>query len=265
MNGLLILLLTLAPSAQEKPPAVTIQVSPDGWGKGSKANVHAVLASAASTLTRHFPGRKLKPIEVARHDKSPIVLFKRGPNGEYRVRLSAKNTAWAQYAYQFAHEVGHVLCNYAKYKDANKWFEETIAELASLYALRRMAEEWKKKPPYRNWKSYAPSLRKYADNRMKKFTLPEGTTLAAWFRENEPALRKSATRRDDNTKVAGALLPLFEMSPGQWPAVGWINSVRDKPNRSFKTFLIDWRRACPEQYRSFVEQIADAFGITLPK
>ena len=265
MKALWALLLLLPAPPQENTPPVTIRVAKKGWGGGSKADVHAVLASAAGTLTPLFPGRTLKPIEVSHHEDSPIVLFRRGPRGEYLVRLNAKNTYWSQYAFQFAHEVGHILCNYAEYKDANKWFEEMLAELASLYALRRMAETWKKKPPYGNWKSYAPALRKYADERMTKQRLPGGTTLAKWFPKSEAALRKSATRRGDNTKIAGALLPLFEKTPEHWEAVGWINTVKDEPDRSFEKYLTDWRAACPKKHRLFVEKVAERFGVTLPK
>ena len=71
--------------------------------------------------------------------KEPIVLFKRGPRGGSSL-LNTSDRYWCQYAFQFAHEIGHILCRYKDGDSTNKWFEETLCETASLYAL----EAWLK-------------------------------------------------------------------------------------------------------------------------
>ena len=86
-----------------------------------------------------------------------------------------------------------------------------------------MAETWRVRPPYPNWKDYGPSLAEYADDRIRAAQLPSGKTLAQWFRENEPLLRQEPCQRDKNTVVATALLPLFEKQPNNWEAVTWLN------------------------------------------
>ena len=84
-------------------------------------------------------GRTLEPILVEPKG-GPITLFRRGPKGEYLVRLNTGDRHWAQHAYQFAHEFTHILANYDEHERRNKWFEESICEMASLFVLRRMSE-----------------------------------------------------------------------------------------------------------------------------
>jgi hypothetical protein len=209
--GLFGLALLVAPAAaQEAREPLVIRVAEKGWGDAAPADIEKVLRSAGEALTDRIPGLKLPPIEVSRSTDTPIALFQRGPGGEIRVKLNVEDRRWAQFAFQFGHEMGHVVCGYAEYPNPNHWFEETICEAASLFVLGRMAESWKTRPPYPNWKGYADSLKQYRDERLSKEALPEGTALADWFRPREASLRKDGTQRGLNLTMAIALLPLFE-------------------------------------------------------
>src|SRR5579862_1995209 len=164
--GTLLLLAAAAGGQDATPPALEIRVAKEGWGEAPAPDVEAVLRSASETLLPRFPGLRLPVIEVSRSQGDPITLFERGPAGEIRVRLDVEGFLWARFAFQFSHELGHVLCGFEEYPNPNLWFEETICEVASLYALGRMAEVWSRRPPYENWKSYAPQLKKYRDERI---------------------------------------------------------------------------------------------------
>jgi len=234
---------------------------PDAW-KASLPDVKAVLFSAAGELWKQFPDRKLDPILVEPRG-GPITLFRRGKAGEYFVRLNTGEKYWAQYAYQFAHEMCHILCGYREGEDQNKWFEESLCELASLYALRQMSETWKTHPPYANWKSYAPALADYAKDRMSKGKLGEGVTLAAWYREHADQLKKNPTQRELNEVVSIALLPLFEKEPEHWEAVTWLNAGELVKDRNFHAYLSAWHDNVPAKHKSFVEAIVKELGVKL--
>jgi len=226
-------------------------------------DVEKVLHSAAGELWKHFPGRKLDPILVAPKG-GPIVLFKRGPEREYYVRLDTGGNLWAQYSYQFAHEMCHILCTYRETQSsANKWFEETLCELASLYALRQMAQTWKTKPPYANWKGYAPRLGEYAQKVIDKSALPKDQTLAQWYVANAEKLRKSATQRDLNNVAAAALLPLFEKEPEHWAAVEYLNAGNLKGDEPLEQHLKNWHDQAPAKHRGFIIKVAAALGIKI--
>ena len=159
--------------------------------------------------------------------------------------------------------MGHVVCGYDEDAHKNRWFEESLCELASLFVLRRMAVSWQTEPPYPNWKSYSASLTQYAQERTQPAALPEGKTLAGWFADNATVLAANATDRPRNTVVATALLPLFEAVPERWEAVTWLNVEKLTPLHTFDDYLSAWQRHAPEKHREFIGTIAKEFGITL--
>jgi len=261
----LLLATTTTAHGQEEADGRELAIRPNPkarWDAGMR-DVEKVLRSAASELWKHFPERRLKPILVEPKG-GPIVLYQSGPRGEYRVRLDTGSTYWSQYAFQFAHEFCHILCGCTEDEQSNKWFEESLCETASLFALHRMAETWKTDPPYPHWKDYAPHLREYADRRLKDVKLPAGRTLAEWYQVNEAALRKKSCDRNKNRVVAGVLLPMLEGRPEHWEAVTWLNAAASKQPRSFQQYLTDWHNQCPAKHKPFVRQIAAKFGIPLP-
>ncbi len=255
-------LAVLALAAQAAAPE--IRVVEGDWGGASASDIRKVLESAAGTLVPQFPGREFGTIEVSRGRENPITLFRRGPKGEFLVRLNVEGNHWAQFAYQFAHELGHILCRTGEQEDqTSKWLEETLCETASLFALRRMGETWTVRPPYPNWKGFAKSLTAYADERLRKAATPEGTTLPDWFRAAEPLMRAQAELRDKNSIIAASLLPLFEKEPARWEAVGFIPPGNPKEPRTTAQYLKAWRAAAPEKHRAFVGQIGVLLGVAL--
>jgi hypothetical protein len=231
------------------------------WGERPE-DAAKVFLSAAGELWRHFPEGNLKPILVEPRG-GPITLHRRGPNGEYLVRLNTGNRLWAQHAYQFAHEFTHILCNYAPHEHRNRWLEESLCEAGSLFALRGMAETWRTRPPYPNWSDYAPHLADYARQRIDAARLPPGKTLAAWYRENAAVLAADAVQREKNNVVAAALLPLFEEDPGRWESVRWLNDGKPRPAQTLAEFLDQWHDRAPAKHRAFLRRIAEELGVEI--
>jgi len=238
-------------------------LDPDSW-KAEPEDVRRVLYWTARELWRYFPDGRLEPILVQARGV-PIVLHQRGAQGEFQVRLNTGDTYWSQYAFQFAHEFCHILCKYDEDPHHNKWFEESICEVASLFAMRRMAESWEVDPPYPHWKNYSASLQTYADDRIAKAQLAEGMALGQWYRQHRLALRAAKLDRAKCHIVAVQLLPLFEASPEHWPAVSALNKEVLTEEDSFQDYLAAWHRNCPEPHRGFVRRLATEFGLQVGK
>ena len=227
--------------------------------------------SAAHELWRHCPTLRLDPIRIQHDSGSPITHFARDPDGAIVVGLTARDTFWGQFAYQFSHEFGHVLALHAgdaahkwqKSDHANQWFEESLCETASLFALRAMAKTWTTNPPYSNWKSFAPHLREYTDKLLADPArqLPRGQSFTNWFTLAEPSLRTNATQRLKNGLIAAQLLPLFEAEPARWEALAWLNLGTRDPRLPFQRYLQEWRAVCPPKHRPLVERVAALFGV----
>ncbi len=256
-------LLAVAKRADAESPDRLIIVPQGGsqW-QASRADVEKVLYSTASALWCYFPDRTLAPIHVEPKG-GPIVLFERGPNNEYLVKLNTGETYWSQYGYQFAHEFCHILSQYDQDPHRHGWFEESLCELASIFALRRMSESWKTQPPYPNWRNYASSLSRYADNLVQQGRLPDDQTFAMWFRSNLPALEEMATDRPRNRIVAVQLLPLFEREPESWQAIESVNTEKLTRRYSFQMYLEAWHRNAPAGRRNFIATIAKQFEIAI--
>jgi hypothetical protein len=251
----------LAADSPVRPASPDILVVRDGW-ETDRETVRKTLESTAAELWRYFPNREVRPI-IVYPQGGPVTLFQRGPNGEIFIRLNTGKTFWAQYAFQFSHELCHVLCQYDADEHGNDWFEEALCELASMFTLRRMGETWKTSPPFAHWKDFAPHLTTYAEDLIRPARLPAGKTLAAWYAEHGRELQGTATNREMNRVVAAALLPLFEQCPEHWEAVTYLNEGSPPAPQSFREFVTDWHQHAPEQHRDFIRRIAAEFGITI--
>ena len=258
------------PSTNAHAP-LALEVQPGDWGSASAADIRAVTRSAGGEIWRHCPNTRLDRIRLRRDPKTPITHFQRDPDGAIVVGLNTRDTYWAQFAYQFAHEFGHILAAQAgdaprKWRNtehANHWFEESLCETASLFALRAMAKTWVTNAPYPNWKSFAPKLRDYADKVLAEPArqLPAGQNFSTWFAATEPSLRTNAVQRAKNGVVAAQLLPLFEQAPQHWEALVSLNLGTHDPKLPFRKYLAEWWIACPAAHRGFVEEVAALFGV----
>ena len=129
-----------------------IIVTPHIWSGASVSNIELVLQSTARQIWPYAEQSPPCTIQVDRSRTGPIVLYRRGSKGEYLVRLDTQKQYWCQYAFQFAHELCHIICGYKKGDRSNLWFEETLCETASLFVLRKMTKEWKIDPSFPYWK-----------------------------------------------------------------------------------------------------------------
>ena len=248
-----------------------VDVQPGGWGDAGVPDVRAVVRSAGREIQRYCSGVPLPPLIVRHGDDSPITLFQHDAQGRVVVDLNVEGRHWAQLAFQFAHEFGHVLAGHAidgrprvlSTDRANHWLEESLCEAASLFALRAMARSWPADPPYPNWRDYAPHLASYAADRLQEFAAagPADGDFPAWFRREEPSLRTNACQRVKNGVIAAMLLPLLEAQPSRWAALAGLNASEGPSSSSLADFLAAWRRAVGPADRPFVDQVGTCFGL----
>jgi hypothetical protein len=257
----------------DSPGRLDIQVQINGFGNVSANDISAVLQSAAGEIWRHCPRTQLSGIDVYHRIDHPQTDFKRSPSGRITIGLTAADTHWAQFAFQFGHEFCHTLANYAndprqlvRYPpQANFWLEESLCETASLFTLRAMSRSWQTAPPFPSWRNYAPWLNGYAEQRLTRpeHQLPAGKPFSAWFQENQAALRRNPAMRDWNTIIAIQLLPLFEAEPRGWQGVTFLNRGLHLANESLSKHLAEWRAQCPEDLRPFVTRLAAILAVEL--
>lgn len=248
--------------------SIEIRVEAGDWGSVNPHDIETVLTSVAATLLPHFPQHAARRIAVAYKTDGPSILLERTSGGAHRVFLSVRDARWDQFAYQFAHELCHVFTNHEHRRIADgtlnrdhQWFEETLCEAVSLFALERMAARWKDAPPYAHWRGYAPAFLAYEQGLLAAphRQLSPGETLAHWFAASREALARNPYLRQKNELLAVHLLTLLETVPDGLAAIGYLNAEAATPPPSLAAYLESWRSCCPPGQRAFVIQVMALF------
>ena len=250
-----------------------IGVQPSDWGDASHTDIQVLLTDVASHIERSLrdPFADVFVIPAPGSNPYPMTHCRLSPDDLFRVQLTARDKLWAQFAYQFAHELCHVLSNPERLRgNPNNWFVEALCELSSVFTLRKMAERWRTQPPYPHWASYAASLAGYPVRMPVAsghcYLLSNSINLLLSSQEDD--LREASTRKEfgdfseiDRDKIAvfsHALLPIFENQPTGW------NSVPNVPETKgrLREYLADWYTQVEPVDKPFVERILGTFGLT---
>ncbi|MEO8170380.1 MAG: hypothetical protein ABI575_05895 [Oxalobacteraceae bacterium] len=249
---------------------LVIRVEDGGWDGARPEEIETLLYAVADILLTHFPQRKLNPIVVSSTRQGPIVLYQKGPQNEYQVHLAAKGTRWAEYVYEFSHELFHILAHYENHAPpglaSNLWFEETLCEAVSLYTLRQLSLSWERFPPRPEWASYASTLHDFTGRVQNEphRQLPANTSLAQWFRENGPLLLENPYLRGKNELVANLFLPILEHNQ-DWQAVGFLNSDVPQGEMGFYDYLASWHGRTPPEHQEFTRLAMRMFHFDAPE
>lgn len=239
---------------------MSINVLPCEWGESSVENIQRLLEDAAS----HINCELRCPFEGDVHvmnlpsEDRPKTFFRRPGASAFEINLTAKDRLWCKFAYQFAHEFCHVLSGHDRLRDnPNNWFHEALCELASVFVLRRMGQQWPIQPPYANWSSYSKDIVDYAESLIERLSsnFPTGS-FHSWLAANEDRLRQDPYLRESNGVVAVRLLPIFEQQPRGW------NAVRSLPTTTERLhdYIASWRSLAEESDRGFVDRVAYAMA-----
>lgn len=203
-----------------------------------------------------FPKAKDPPLFISYSRNGPITLFQRTPRGEVAIQLNCRDRYYAQFIYQFAHELGHVRANFEPVDHENKWLEETLCETASLFALRKLSTHWETNAPNKALKNYRESLSSYAGTVMKSRETLTLKTAPAFYRKHRDTLRKHSTKRDLNGAFANLILPMLEANANHWKALATFPRVK---GATLEGHFKAWRKASPKEHHDFLVKLERIF------
>lgn len=269
--GFLLLALTLSGCATRMvhgPDEGTprIRVASDVWEDARAADVQAVINSTAEVLLAAIPDHRPFALYVTNSDSGPMVFTQKTLRGEYRVQLNVHGRYWAQMAYQFSHELCHVLTNFDA-RDANsadtRWFDEALCEAVSLYTLTGMAERWAYAPPHPNWAEYHGALHAYVGQVVAQHEAmyPGEHAFVPWFVAHEPRLRTEPYDRTLTGIVSLRLYRVIMQNPQGLAAIVHLN--QGTPAFSLPELMQQWHARAPSNQRPFVRAVARALGVTI--
>jgi hypothetical protein len=207
------------------------------WGDSSPIDATAVISrvrraclSDLRLLSDHQPER----LRVDDQSSGPphIWLHSNNPTTAWIV-VDIGTRAWSQLAYQFGHELGHVMCN------SWMWKVETPPP-----------SRWERNPPFPNDSRYGQALRNYRRDLVEKYRKAGGTQpvtdLAAWLRANRAQLDATDGLADYAGPAILALLNEMDAERGCVEDLGAVNRWPQRSSAPLEQYVRLWRESCQE-------------------
>lgn len=157
---------------------------------------------------------------------------------------------WCKLAYQFGHELGHVLCNSwqfsAKPGPPSQWVEEAMVEAFSLRGLNLLADSWALNPPFAGDAAFPAAIRQYRQNVIGNYSQAaqndSAGNLAAWLKEDRGFLEG----RKPQPRLTLEVLALLERDIGYVEDLGAVNRWRSRTYVPIEDYLTLWEKSCRE-------------------
>ena len=155
---------------------------------------------------------------------------------------------WCKLAYQFGHELGHVLCNSWCWghhpKPPSQWFEEAAAEAFSLRGLGLLAESWEQNPPFSHDSAFAGAIWRYRDSLLAGYRKAANIDFSVWLRSGQ------SMPEDDFAAPKGPMVvPILadlERDKGCVEDIGALNRWPERTGVPIEEYLELWERSCKE-------------------
>jgi hypothetical protein len=258
LPGAALAILLLFAAAARAAGGLELRVADADWGDADPARIMVVLEDTARELQGLFPADAPVKILVSPTPHMPMVLFERTARGEYHVLLRARGGNWAHYAYEFAHELGHILSRQGRLESSprsarHQWFEEAVCDMLSVYVLRRLAA----RAPDGLGSPYAGFADQVLGEPHRRAAL--GLDLAAWLRTNEASLRADPYQRTRIEAVTVRLLDIFGRG-ARLRALAYLNATDAPPPADFRDYLEQWRARTPAALQPLVAEVMAEFG-----
>jgi hypothetical protein len=195
--------------AQPQAQPVTLLSAPlelgGKWGGSPPNDARAMILrmrEACLSGVRLLSDRQPAKVRVDDHASGPPAIWLHDRDGNPDMAWIIVNIGpvdWCKLAYQFGHELGHVLCNswqpLAKPKLPSQWLEEALVEAFSIRGLGLLADSWERRPPFPDDSAFAGAIRKYRQDLIEQYRGapggaggPPARDMCGWLRQNRDAL-----------------------------------------------------------------------------
>jgi hypothetical protein len=248
--------------AQQSGRGVSLLSAPleiyGAWGGSSpEAARQVVLRMREASLegVRLLSDRQPKALRVDNHFTGPPSIWLHAdPATTAWVIVDIDPRDWCKLAYQFGHELGHVLANSwneaAWPRPPCQWLEESLVEAFSIHGLARLAAAWQVDPPFTGDFDFANAIWQYRANLTEQYRNAggQGTNAdpAAWFGANRATLDVS---RGLSTSLGPGVLAVLEALEADGASAEDLGALNRWPERSalpIADYFTKWQASCAE-------------------
>jgi hypothetical protein len=222
------------------------------WSGSPERAVYIVVSRAREACLsgiRLFSDQQAEKLRVDNHSLGPphIWLHPDHPSMAWII-VDVGALDWCKLAYQFGHELGHVLCNSWRWGDDPKppsqWFEESVVEAFSLRGLGQLAENWEQSPPFPHDAAFAGAIRQYRENLLGEYREASRIDFSLWLRSGRP-MPENSTTAPKGPMVAPILLEL-ERDKRCVEDMGALNRWPERTGLPIEQYLWIWEKSCKE-------------------
>jgi hypothetical protein len=222
----------------------------------SAERVIHVMRQACLEGVRLVSDRQPTRLRVDEHASgAPAIWLHQDGSTTAWVIVDIGERAWAQLAYQFGHELGHVFANswlaHAKPKGPCQWLEEALVEAFSLRGLARLSGRWKNAPPFPGDNAYGEAILDYRRNVVAEYdTLGRAQggveDLAAWFKRHRRDIEGGVGLNPFARAVSVKIMAEYERTPKGVEALGALNRWPGRSGVPIDEYLEQWQASCDE-------------------
>lgn len=253
--------MNLSAFADAPNPQLTLLTVPvevlGSWGDSlPQAARQVILWMRAACLSgvRLLSDRQPARLRIEDHTSGPPAIWLHSdPLTTAWVIVDIGARSWSQLAYQFGHELGHVVSNSwnaaAWPRLPCQWLEESMVEAFSIRGLGHLAENWARDPPFPGDSAYSEAIRQYRAALVDKYREVDGDArpaVADWFRTNRGALESKGALRDFLGPAILAWVDEYEADVGCVEDLGALNRWTERTGLPIEAYLAKWQASCAD-------------------
>jgi hypothetical protein len=219
------------------------------------SRVRTINLSGMRLVSDRQPAR----ISVENHNEGPPAIWLHSDDPERAAIIVdiGASSDWCKLAYQFGHELGHVLANSwqfsAKPQRPTQWLEEALVETFSIRGLRLLADSWERAPPFAGDNKFAGSIRQYRSNYLEASkadgAIGSPNDVASWFHASRADM-EAGKGMPRGPAILGLLALYEEKQPSGKPCLiddlGALNRWPERTAIPIERYLERWKQSCSE-------------------
>jgi hypothetical protein len=229
------------------------------WGQSSPRDAGAVasrMREACLAGARLLSDQQPSGLWIENHRSgNPAIWLRNDGSTTASIIVNVGPRDWSKLAYQFGHELGHVLANSwdagSQPRNPCQWLEEALVEAFSLRGLGKLADSWERRPIFPNDAPFANALRQYRQSAIKRYEKIASDQMQdfqvdTWFRQQRSSLEANSGLGGPAEAAVTTMLRELETDTCSIEDMGALNRWPARSSVPIERYVRLWKKSCNE-------------------